>query len=1479
MLLNSLKLLCLPLIVSTILVVGKSDAQGVVDLQMGKVLLEGLNAAPRERVVNIPKLGFEGVGSGKRERVVNIPKLGFEGVGNGKRERVVNIPKLGFEGVGSPKQGASPSISTLGEKGSAVHIPGTVFEGAGVTGGKQSGAHTGGFLAGSARSLSCADRAPKDLQSGTSGLGGGAAKVAGENGVICGRKWGDINGNGAFDPGEPELKGWQIILTATNDPQGRMQQAVTDANGEYWFTGLKNGQYVVAEVMQPGWKKTFPSTPGHLITLAGKPFESAWFGNASTINKRMMTPPPNTGTDKSTPPTRQSQATVYVPDKSMLCASRAPKGLQGTVIGGVTGKTTGESGIICGRKWGDINGNGVPDSGEPGLKGWQIVLKAVGDPGGAVKMAVTDANGEYWFTGLKNGRYVVAEVMQADWKKTYPAAPGHLVTLAGSPVEDAWFGNIHALSRPMQTSPNSTGGKAPASKTGVFGNNGTTGLTTVLPANSGGVTFDIGTGGRLQGKLPELSSVGRATQAQLGELMSGVPLPSGRMQLSGSQAFCSPEPIGNTGDHAVVNLFEITPQSGGMRQYFMVADTLPGCLGSGFGDWPTFVRMISQVKQSGAALHQPQRNAANGNLLDFLDGLAPTGQVPTGQLAPHADGTAGLNTVVPGKAVAEAQKTLVTVPLRGFGQPSKQPATGAQSQTPASGAKAGDAANVATGQERTVVVALRGFGKENAGNTGGDKAATGGTPLPGGSSGGTAVIGNLGAGGSVVRMDPLVLKGAKGAAPAGELAAGRQPQFGGGIEGGDRLPGNISAGGTVVRMDPLVLKDKKGAAPLGEIAGGQALFGDGSEGGDRVLGNLGVGGSVVRMDPLVLKGDRGAAPGGKVTAGGQPLFGGGVAGGDRVLGKLGAGGAVVRMDPLVLKGAKGAVPAGEITAGGQPLFGGDLPGGSSLLGNIGAGGAVVRMDPLVLKGARGVAPLGEITAGSQPLFGGFEGGDRVLGNLGVGGSVVRMDPLVLKGNRGTAPTGEITAGGQPQFGGGFAGGDRVLGNIGAGGAVVRMDPLVLKGAKGTAPTGEITAGGQPLFGGGFEGGDRLLGHIGAGGAVVRMGPLVLKGAKGAAPLGEITAGGQPGMGLLDCPDCGIELVQVIPHFGNNPMNVTNPIAGGSTNLVATEAVNLNLQWDTQPPTVSVPAPLIVAAQNATGAPVNDPAVAAFLSGATATDNVGVVGPITNNAPAGFFPVLPNLPAGRVTTVIFVARDASGNQGTATSTVTVKDQTAPVISNVPVPATVIIPVLAFGASAPAGFLTSPTATDNVDGGVPVTHDPIWDAPNAFPVGTTNVPFTAVDSAGNVGTANSAVTVQRIQTCNTPVTPLPVLTHSLNFSYLTNSGQCELAQNQSLLFAAGANIFKLTEPNGAVIFPPSALLMGGDVGAGSWSLVSASAGTVTPGAFGSVTNIPVGVPVTITLQCLNGCLATHPGNYTGQVIINGGVAPTASVSAFE
>ncbi len=106
--------------------------------------------------------------------------------------------------------------------------------------------------------------------------------------------------------------------------------------------------------------------------------------------------------------------------------------------------------------------------------------------------------------------------------------------------------------------------------------------------------------------------------------------------------------------------------------------------------------------------------------------------------------------------------------------------------------------------------------------------------------------------------------------------------------------------------------------------------------------------------------------------------------------------------------------------------------------------------------------------------------------------------------------------------------------------------------------------------------------------------------------------------------------------------------------------------------------------------------------------------VTNDAPASF-------PVG-ITVITYTATDWAGNVSTATQTVTITDSTPPTITS-------HLDEAAFSATS-AGVAVSyalPTATDLVDGSVPVTCLPV--SGSVFPAGTTAVLCDAIDSHSN------------------------------------------------------------------------------------------------------------------------------------------------------
>jgi alkaline phosphatase len=97
-------------------------------------------------------------------------------------------------------------------------------------------------------------------------------------------------------------------------------------------------------------------------------------------------------------------------------------------------------------------------------------------------------------------------------------------------------------------------------------------------------------------------------------------------------------------------------------------------------------------------------------------------------------------------------------------------------------------------------------------------------------------------------------------------------------------------------------------------------------------------------------------------------------------------------------------------------------------------------------------------------------------------------------------------------------------------------------------------------------------------------------------------------------------------------------------------------------------------------------------------------------------------------------DIFGLTGTATTTMTIRDTTPPLISGVPAN-------LTLEATGPAGALATwpaPAATDLVDGTTAVT--PSSASGSIFPLGTTTVTLSTVDGHGNAATATFTVTVR-------------------------------------------------------------------------------------------------------------------------------------------
>lgn len=176
-----------------------------------------------------------------------------------------------------------------------------------------------------------------------------------QDGSIGDLVWSDLNGDGVQDGGEPGLSGVTVYLDLNSNGllDGGEQSTVTDGNGAYDITGLALGSYEVTIdnfSLPSGSNLTTANNPLTISLASGEDVNIADFGFQPTLNSTI-----------------------------------------GDFI------------------WEDLNGDGVQDGGEPGLAGVTVFLDLNGNgtlDGGEPSQS-TDPNGNFSFTGLGAGTYIV----------------------------------------------------------------------------------------------------------------------------------------------------------------------------------------------------------------------------------------------------------------------------------------------------------------------------------------------------------------------------------------------------------------------------------------------------------------------------------------------------------------------------------------------------------------------------------------------------------------------------------------------------------------------------------------------------------------------------------------------------------------------------------------------------------------------------------------------------------------------------------------------------------------------------------------------------------------------------------------------------------------------------------------------------------------------------------------------------------------
>jgi len=299
-----------------------------------------------------------------------------------------------------------------------------------------------------------------------------------KNRNIYGYKFEDLNGNREWDKeAESGLNGWTIRLTRKDGGTPNCAKLGNNfcefntgddgTQGHYKFEKLSPGTYIIEEILQNGWRQTFPLTNGGKYEIVlGKSSTGNNFGNqpiGKITLRKLIDGVEDTNWDLDIEKypgyingaTQEVVAGTYEisekvePDyhfENLTCTKNGEpyqylvrEGYFVEVEPGdeviCTFENARDTGNINAYKYNDLNGDGKKQPNEPYME-WGIHVGGQND--------VTFANGGYLWTNLPTGNYTVFEDTDPSWTPTTPESIG--VNLEYGETEEVYFGNFEKVS-------------------------------------------------------------------------------------------------------------------------------------------------------------------------------------------------------------------------------------------------------------------------------------------------------------------------------------------------------------------------------------------------------------------------------------------------------------------------------------------------------------------------------------------------------------------------------------------------------------------------------------------------------------------------------------------------------------------------------------------------------------------------------------------------------------------------------------------------------------------------------------------------------------------------------------------------------------------------------------------------------------------------------------------------------------------------